>query len=335
MLGLIGLAAVCAGLSYTANRLLMPVFRRVALARPNARSSHHVPTPQGGGAAVLVATLAGLSLFAWTPISGGVLSGPFLMIGLGTLVLAVAGAWDDIVNLPVLPRLAAQFGAALLGVAAVARSEATVFSGLLTILLPLCVIGLVWFVNLSNFMDGIDGITVAEFVPVCGTLTVLAWLGALPPGAGALAAALTGALIGFAPYNRHVAQLFLGDAGSLAIGFLAGCLLLWLLMAGHPAAVLILPLYYLADATLTLTLRLVRGENITQAHRTHFYQRATDLGWTVPAITRRIGLVNLGLAALAIVSILSPSWPVQTLLLLVASSLTILLLRDLSRAPSS
>ena len=334
MLGLIGLAAVCAVFSYFANGLLMPAFQRYALARPNARSSHSVPTPQGGGVAVLLAVLAGLVLFAWTPVSSGVLTPPFLLTGLGALILAVAGAWDDIVNLPVLPRLAAQFGAAVLGVAAVARGEPIAFSGTLTTLLPLAVIGLVWFINLSNFMDGIDGITVAEFVPMCGALAVLASMGALSPAAGALAAALTGALTGFAPHNRHVARLFLGDTGSLAIGFVAGCLLLWLLMAGHPVAALILPLYYLADSTLTLALRLLRGENVTQAHRTHFYQRATDLGWSVPAITRRIALVNLGLAALAIVSVLVPGWPRQALMLIFACGLTVMLLRDLSRAPT-
>ena len=102
------------------------------------------------------------------------------------------------------------------------------------------------------------------------------------------ALALLGALIGFAPFNRPVARLFLGDVGSLPLGLVAGWLLALLADKGHLAAALLLPLYYLADATITLLRRLARGERVWQAHRTHFYQRATDNGFTRAGRSSRV-----------------------------------------------
>src|ERR1700749_3030711 len=104
-------------------------------------------------------------------------------------------------------------------------------------------------------------------------LAPLAALGPLPPADGAAALALLGAMIGFAPFNRPVARLFLGDVGSLPIGLLLGWLLI-LLANRYLVAALLLPLYYVADATITLLRRFVEGEPVTQAHRSHFYQRA-------------------------------------------------------------
>ena len=333
---MLGLAALCAALSYVVNGRLMPLFRRYALARPNARSSHKVPTPQGGGAAVMIAFGLGLLILILVFGEDALWTWSTAMIVAGALVLAGLGGLDDVWSLPVLPRLATQVVAALLGLGAVFASNVTFLPPSVTLLAAsVLLLALIWFINLTNFMDGIDGITVAEFIPLCGTLALLAAMGTLALPAGLLAAALLGALAGFAPYNRHVAKLFLGDVGSLPIGFVAGCLLMQLVFAGHLAAALILPLYYLADATLTLTARLLRGENVTLAHRTHFYQRATDLGWRVPAITRRIARVNLALGALAILSVLigGPAW--QVLFLGLACLLTIWLLRDMSRSPAS
>ncbi len=99
--------------------------------------------------------------------------------------------------------------------------------------------------------------------------------------------------------NKPVATVFLGDVGSLPIGLLLGWLLLQLAGSGHLAAALILPLYYLADATITLGCRIAGGEAFWQAHRRHFYQRATDNGFSVPAIVTRVVLVNFALAAIA------------------------------------
>ena len=106
-------------------------------------------------------------------------------------------------------------------------------------------------------------------------------------------------MVGFAYFNRPVATLFLGDVGSLPIGLLLGWLLVQLAGRGALAAAILLPLYYLADATITLVRRLIAGEKVWQAHRSHFYQRATDRGFTVKPGGGHVFAVNIALAALA------------------------------------
>src|SRR4051812_26421360 len=117
------------------------------------------------------------------------------------------------------------------------------------------------------------------------------------------ALALWGGLWGFGPFTKPVAWIFLGVVGSLPIGLLCAWLLLLVAGRGHLAAALVLPLYYLADATLTLFRRAMRGEKIWQAHRTHFYQRATDCGWTVRDIVAHVFGVNTVLVVLATISV--------------------------------
>jgi len=151
-------------------------------------------------------------------------------------------------------------------------------------------------------MDGLDLMTVAEAVPITAAMILLGLLGQLPTLSVLVAAALCGAMIGFAPFNRPVAKVFLGDVGSLPIGLLLGWGLLELAWHQELIAALLLPLYYLTDATLTLFHRIARGEPFWDAHHSHFYQRATDNGFSVPRVTANVFLLNLALAALAIAS---------------------------------
>jgi UDP-N-acetylmuramyl pentapeptide phosphotransferase/UDP-N-acetylglucosamine-1-phosphate transferase len=111
--------------------------------------------------------------------------------------------------------------------------------------------------------------------PIASAVVLLGWLGELPASTTLAAAALFGAMLGFAPFNRPVAKIFLGDVGSLPIGLLVGWCLLQLAWYQQFAAALLLPLYYLADATVTLLRRIAQREPFWAAHRTHFYQRAT------------------------------------------------------------
>jgi UDP-N-acetylmuramyl pentapeptide phosphotransferase/UDP-N-acetylglucosamine-1-phosphate transferase len=157
-------------------------------------------------------------------------------------------------------------------------------------------------VNLVNFMDGLDWMTVAEVVPITGAMIVLGSFGEFPTSATIVAAALCGAVVGFAPFNRPVAKIFLGDVGSLPIGLLLGWCLLQLAYHQQLAAALLLPLYYLSDATVTLLRRLARREPFWAAHRSHFYQRATDNGFTVLRVVSEVFALNVGLAVLAIAS---------------------------------
>src|SRR5690606_15256815 len=145
------------------------------------------------------------------------------------------------------------------------------------------------------------------------------------------ALALLGALVGFAPFNRPVARLFLGDAGSLPIGLLVGWLLALVAGRGHLAAALLLPLYYMADATLTLLRRLRNGEQILAAHRTHYYQRAVSGGFTVPQVAARVFCVNLILAALAILSVLAGNMILDLVALTCGMGLVLWLLATFAR----
>lgn len=293
-------AAISAGLILP----LRPLLQRYALAQPNARSSHREPTPQGGGIAVICATIAAVAGTAAIP-DGADLAQLALVFSAAAFI-ALVGAIDDIRTIEVVPRL-------LLQALAVGLMLVSLPAELHVVpMLPwwfervLLLLGCLWFVNLTNFMDGIDWMTVAEFVPLTAGLALLGWLGALPAQGIVVALALCGALIGFAPFNKPVARLFLGDVGSLPIGLLVGWLLVLLAGNGHPTAALVLPLYYLADATLTLLLRMANREAFWQAHRKHFYQRATDAGFGIGHIVAGVFVTNLVLVALAAASVL---WP--------------------------
>ena len=160
---------------------------------------------------------------------------------------------------------------------------------------------------------------------------LLGLIGAAPPSAVLVALALLGAMIGFAPFNRPVARLFLGDVGSLPIGLMLGWILMMLASRGHLAAALLLPLYYLADATITLARRLARREAVWQAHRTHFYQRATDGGFSVTEIVVRVFVLNLALATLALVSAIEPDLRVDLATLALGGALVAWLLGTFAR----
>jgi UDP-N-acetylmuramyl pentapeptide phosphotransferase/UDP-N-acetylglucosamine-1-phosphate transferase len=283
---------------------LGPWLARYAVAKPNTRSSHKVPTPQGGGIVVVGATIA---------VSGGVLffstaarASAFSLVGLfcAVLLIAAVGVMADKRPIAPVPRLVLQ-------TFAIAAALTTLPPELrLLPVLPwwseriLLLTGALWFVNLVNFMDGLDLMTVAEMVPVTATLGIIGLLGVLPWPETVISFALCGAMIGFAFFNRPVAKLFLGDVGSLPIGLLLAWLLLLLAGNGGRAAAILLPLYYLADSTITLLRRVAKGESVWQAHRSHFYQRATDRGFRVIDVVARVLAVNVGLALLALTTII-------------------------------
>jgi len=281
--------------------ILRPALRRYALAKPTARSSHHEPTPQGGGIAVVIATLAAACLGMCS--LGIAIAGPFAAVIGAAVLMACVGAADDIRPLAVTPRLILQALAVAAAIYALPDQLRVVPALPWLIERVLLFVGGLWFVNLVNFMDGIDWMTVAEIVPITVALAAIGWLGKLAPDAVVVALALGGAMLGFAYFNRPAAKLFLGDVGSLPIGLLLGWLLVLLAGRDALAAAVLLPLYYLADATLTLIRRLLAGQRVWQAHRTHFYQLATERGFSVTEIVTRVFAVNLVLAALALATI--------------------------------
>jgi UDP-N-acetylmuramyl pentapeptide phosphotransferase/UDP-N-acetylglucosamine-1-phosphate transferase len=333
--GGIGLVAAAAIASAVLIVFLRPWLERYALARPNARSAHKTPTPQGGGIAVVAATLG----VTFAAIAAGFLGAASVTqlwsLFAATALIALVGAVDDIRNMDVAPRLFLQT-IAVAAVVVALPGELRIASVLpLWLERTLLVFAGIWFVNLVNFMDGIDWITVAEVVPITVGLVVIGLLAdALPAEATVVSLALCGAMLGFAPFNRPVARLFLGDVGSLPIGLLLLWLLTLLAGSGHLAAAIILPLYYLADATITLLRRILMGEPFWQAHRTHFYQRATDRGFTVPEVVARVFIVNLGLVVLALSSVLVPGIATALSSLVAAAALVGWLLFALARGKS-
>jgi UDP-N-acetylmuramyl pentapeptide phosphotransferase/UDP-N-acetylglucosamine-1-phosphate transferase len=302
-------AALAALMSALLTVIVRPMLLRVALAKPNARSSHRIPTPQGGGIAVIGATL--IAAGAFIVLTGT--SVPLAVFG-ATLFIAAVGFADDLRSLPVLPRLLLQ-GLAVVVIVFMAPDKLRIIPAVpFWIERALLLIAGLWFVNLVNFMDGLDLMTVAEAVPVTVGVVLLGWLREIPASTTIIAAALCGALIGFSPFNRPVARIFLGDVGSLPIGLLLGWCLLQLALHQQFAAALLLPLYYLTDATVTLCRRLMRGEPFWAAHRSHFYQRATDNGFTVWRVVSEVFMLNIGLAIMAVVSTMTGSSIIRILL---------------------
>jgi UDP-N-acetylmuramyl pentapeptide phosphotransferase/UDP-N-acetylglucosamine-1-phosphate transferase len=299
----VAVAVFCAA-SWLTGRVLAWLERRAILDRPVERSSHRVPVPRGGGLALVpVLVIAWLAL----AILGDAPSG-----SPGIAVLAAAMAllswFDDLRGLPVTLRLPLHFTAVVIGIGLL-PDAGTVFQGLLPPLLDLAASALLWlwFVELFNFMDGIDGITGVETAAL-GVGMALVRLAGSPAGERNIVLALTLAAAGlaFLRWNWHPARLFLGDVGSVTLGYLLGWLLLGLAIRGWWAPALILPLYYFADATFTLVRRILRRERFWEPHRQHFYQRALAPDDNHAAVAR---LVLAGDAALVMAALVAVPWP--------------------------
>lgn len=270
---------------------------RAILDHPNERSNHSIPTPRGGGLALI-----SVLLVVWALLS--VMTGAFDQnwpVFAAALVIAVISWRDDLHGLPALPRLAAQALAVAVGMSAL-PNDGLIFQGLLPASLDTAVaaVAWLWFINLFNFMDGIDGISGVEAVAIGGGLCLAAVIGGWTGDIGLYGLILAAAALGFLPWNWRPARIFLGDVGSIPLGYLIGWLLLSAAAAGHWATALLLPLYYLADASLTLFGRLRRRESVLQAHTKHFYQRAVRRGLSHSAVVGTVILVNGLLIAAAL-----------------------------------
>jgi UDP-N-acetylmuramyl pentapeptide phosphotransferase/UDP-N-acetylglucosamine-1-phosphate transferase len=296
------IVAVLAG-SAALTAAVLPWLRRHVLDRPGSRSSHQIAVPRGGGLAVIPVLAAGWIIAARLDLAPSQAA----VIAVIALALMLFSFRDDIQSLPALVRLTAHFGAAIIGLHWLPGGA--VFQGYLPPLLDRAASALlwVWFINLYNFMDGIDGITVVETLGLgLGAAAVLALAGSVTDGTVVLALIAAAAAAGFLRWNWHQAKLFLGDAGSVPLGFVMGWLLLCLAVRGYWAPALILPLYYLADSTLTLLRRIARGERFWQAHRTHFYQRAAARDGNHANVARAITLGDTALIGAALIAVVQP-----------------------------
>ena len=280
------------------------LLRHNILDRPNVRSSHAIPTPRGGGLGVMAALIPAWVIIPYVMPAPDGPDAALWLVPLAALFLTGVSWIDDLTILGPLPRLGAQFAAALAGAFII---DGSVFQGLLPGPLDpiVAAIGWVWFVNLFNFMDGIDGISGVEAAAIGAGLLLIGVLGsdASLNATHGQALAIAAAATGFLAWNWPPAKIFLGDSGSVPLGYLLGWLLLSLAAAGAWQAAVILPLYYLADATITLFRRIARGEKFWHAHRDHFYQAAIKRGLSHERVSSAVTVVNLLLVILALASV--------------------------------
>jgi UDP-N-acetylmuramyl pentapeptide phosphotransferase/UDP-N-acetylglucosamine-1-phosphate transferase len=276
------------------------------VAEPTDRGLHTTPTPVGGGLGLI-----GGALIVWTVLDRA--APPLGWPVLSALGLLAAVSWiDDRKPQPPVLRFAAQ----ALAVALILWHIPVSLRVLPELPLELerfgLLIGWMWMINLTNFMDGIDGIAGMEAVAIGIGYTLVSrltpgsaqLLGHLPELAMMLAAAAAGYLV----WNWAPARIFMGDVGAIPLGLLFGLLVLDLAVRGQWAAALILPLYFLADTTITLLARLRRGAKPWQAHREHAYQHAVLAGMSHSAVTLHVAALNVALIAYAVLSIRYP-WP--------------------------
>ncbi len=285
---------------------------------PNARSSHDIPTPRGGGLAITPLIVAGSSV--WFGLYGGS-AADWAMLS-GAAILAAISWLDDRRTLPALPRFAVQIAVVATTLSLMPGSH--ILGGLLPSGAEKIILGLawVWFINLYNFMDGIDGITGVETISIAVGLLVIG-NGVAPAPIFAIIAATA---LGFLVWNWHPAKLFMGDVGSIPLGFMLGY---WLLDATSLinngwAVALILPALYWSDATFTLVRRALQRKAIWQAHREHFYQRATQGGWSHAKVSLMIALGNCALIGLGWIAVNLSVW-----MALPAAALTVMLILGL------
>ena len=250
------------------------------LDHPNARSLHHQSIPRTGGLAVLAGMMVGMLLI---PTADGPSVEVLGIILAGLVPLSLVSFLDDCRGIIAGWRILVHLLAAVSLFAANLAPDRLELPGCTLPLsawtgIPLILLFTIWMINLYNFMDGMDGF--AGGMAVIGFST-LAWLGRTDAGFAAVCLTVAAASAGFLVHNFPPAKVFLGDTGSTALGFLAAACSLWGSKAGlFPFWVALLVFSpFIMDATVTLLRRLLRGERIWEAHRTHYYQRLVLLGW--------------------------------------------------------
>jgi UDP-GlcNAc:undecaprenyl-phosphate GlcNAc-1-phosphate transferase len=239
--------------------------------RPNERSLHSVPTPRIGGLGVMAGALPVVFLLGDEPVR---------ILAACAALLALVSLADDVSSLPIQVRLPTHCAAAVIAVLAIGAPGGNL-AGLDVVEALAAILALVWMTNLYNFMDGSDGLAGGMAATGFGAFAIAAWQANAAPLAFA-ATAIASASCGFLMHNFPPARIFLGDAGSVPLGFLAGALGL------HGALIGAWPLWFpvlvfspfIVDATVTLLRRMARGERFWKAHRSHLYQRLVLAGWT-------------------------------------------------------
>ena len=276
---------------------------------PNKRSSHTNATIKGAGL-VLVPVLAIMFLFIDYGLKLPGANKDMIMthyIVAGLIILAAVSWIDDLYGLTITIRLAVQ----LIVITIVLLSSyeqiyffpsiVPVWAWFLFLLLSWA-----WFTNLFNFMDGVDGISAVQSFSICLGVIGIAIINGWEASGQWHSIAIAGVSLGFLWWNWHPARIFLGDVGSIPLGFLLAWLLYGLVVDGFYIQVIILPLYYIVDATLTITIRLFKSQNIWESHRDHFYQKAVQGGLSHDRVSLTIAFLNIFLIVFAVLALWFP-----------------------------
>lgn len=265
-------------------------FANLALDRPNQRSLHVVPIPRTGGIAIMISVLVAWifigipSVWVWIPV---------LLFGLNVL--------DDIYNLPVTIRLALQVVVSSIFIAQISEISWLEFSFL--------ALALIWMINLYNFMDGSDGLAGGMTLFGFGAYAFSAYVGDHTQIAS-MSVVVASASLAFLLFNFHPARIFMGDSGSIPLGFLAGAIGIYGCKEGLWPAWFPLLVFspFIMDASATLIKRFLKKEKFWQAHKDHYYQRLIRMGWThrETAIGEYLLMLAVGSSAIALIG--QSSW---------------------------
>ncbi len=300
-------------LSGIASLVLTGVIRRFALRNevldlPNARSSHSIPTPRGGGAAVLLASALGLAL---SEMLGLVHLREAVTLGFGMLMLGIVGWFDDRGGVKKRVRLAIHFGVAIWTVYMLGGLPAIQVGSYSLAVGPvgyvIATLGIVWSINLFNFMDGIDGLAGSQALLIFGAAAVLLFLRG-DYSLATIPAILAATSAGFLAWNWPPAKIFMGDVGSGAIGYLIAGLALAAENNRSAPLISFAIIYgvFVFDATVTLVRRLARGDRVMEAHRDHAYQRLTRAWGSHGSVTAWAAAITFLLGVLAVVGTMDP-----------------------------
>ena len=273
------------------------------LDQPNARSSHHQPTPRGGGVAFVLVASVGSVLAGLVTSSSSSVQLPLVAAPLLAVPVALVGFLDDLHNLPASWRYGVQLPTAF--VVVLVSPLLAPYVGLLPLLplLALLVIAVTAVINFTNFMDGLDGL-------VAGCMTVAMTAAAIQLSAPWSIWSLVGALLGFLLWNWSPAKVFMGDVGSTFLGAVFAVLVLQASTWSEALALLLVATPLLADAFLCVLRRLFTGQRVFQAHRLHLFQRLHQAGWP----HARVSVLYIGATAVLALALLWGGLPWLTTL---------------------
>jgi UDP-N-acetylmuramyl pentapeptide phosphotransferase/UDP-N-acetylglucosamine-1-phosphate transferase len=257
------------------------------VAIPNERSLHDVPIPHGGGIAIISAWYIGLTILYFS----GIIDKALFFALLCGILLAVVSLINDLIGLSPFFRLVIQFITSIAAFYFMGGLRPLVLPGispnLFVLIYPLAIIGMVWFINLFNFMDGVDGFSSVEAIIICSVLFIFTW--------NVTTLLLISCVTGFLYWNWPKARIFMGDVGSTQLGFilvvvgiyfhdnLEFSILNWIMLTS--------PFWF--DATLTLFRRWKNGEKLSEAHRKHVYQRIVQAGFSHEKVNLFLIIINL------------------------------------------